>query len=169
MTLREFLLENAPAVEKEKQRQQARDEWIAAVNQLLAQMRDWLKEAGALELLDIRPLEFERREEKLGAYEVPGLDIHFGDRTVKVEPVARAVLAPAGLYTEPGQQRAGGRVDITNDSYDKYFLYRKLTRDGDQWVVQLNRPVFRPLAGEQSDLRPLDKELFEAILKDLLA
>ncbi len=37
MTLHEFLLKNAPRVEQENRRRQLRDEWIAAVNRLLAQ------------------------------------------------------------------------------------------------------------------------------------
>jgi hypothetical protein len=159
MTLREFLLGNAPSVEKERQRRQARDEWIAAVSRLLAQMRDWLTEAGAADLLDLRPLEIGRREQSLGAYVAPGLAIHFGERTVKVEPIARAVLAPRALAPESGRPRADGRVDVTNDGYIRYHLYRKLNPDGEQWFVQ----------DERSSIRPLNKELFEEILQELLA
>jgi hypothetical protein len=49
-------------------------------------------------------------------------------------------------------------VDITNGAY-KYLLYRKLTNAGEQWLVQ----------DERSDIRPLDRERFEAILTDLLS
>jgi hypothetical protein len=159
MTLREFLLKNVPAKEIEEARQRTRNEWVTAVGRLLDQMRNWLMEAGAAELLDVRPLEVERREQSLGAYNAPGLAIHFGDRIVKVEPVARNVLAPEGLSSVSGSPRAGGRVDITNDGYSRYHLYRKLKPDGDQWLVR----------DERSNIRPLDKELFEAILQDLLA
>jgi hypothetical protein len=159
MTLREFLLQNTPAMEKEEQRRRARDEWIAAVSRLLAQMRDWLTEAGAAELLDVRPLEVERREQSLGAYVAPGLAIRFGERTVKVEPIARTVLAPAALAPEPGRPRADGRVDVTNDGYSRYHLYRKLNSGGEQWFVQY----------ERSGIWPLTKERFEEILQELLA
>lgn len=157
MTLREFLLQNAPR--EEMQRRQCREEWIAAVDRLLAQLRSWLAEAGTAELLDLEHLEFEKREQGLGAYPIKGLAIRFGERTVKVVPVSRNVLAHLGAYAEPGHEKAEGRVDITNGTY-KYFLYRKLNDAGEeQWLVQ----------DERADIRPLDREQFEAILQALLS
>jgi hypothetical protein len=157
MTLREFLLTNAPR--DEMQRRQYRDEWVAAVDRLLAQLRGWLKDAGTAEFLDLEPLEFEKREQGLGAYQIKGLAINFGERTVKVVPVGRRVLAQLGPYAEPGHEKAEGRVDITNGAY-KYFLYRKLNDAGEeQWLIQ----------DERSEIQPLDRERFEAILQDLLS
>ena len=156
MTLREFLLENAPR--DEIRRRQCREEWIAAVDRLLGQLRAWLIEAGTADLLDVEPLEFDKREQGLGAYRIKGLAIHFGERTVKVVPVGRTVAAHLGQYAEPGHEKAEGRVDITNGTY-KYYLYRKLTNAGEQWLVQ----------DERSDIRPLNREQFEAILQDLLS
>jgi hypothetical protein len=158
MTLREFLLKNAPRAEQEKRRRQWRDEWIAAVDRLLEQLRTWLTDADTAELLDLEPLDFEKREQHLGAYHIHGLAINFGERTVKVVPVGRTVLAHLGPYAEAGHENAEGRVDITN-SASKYFLYRKRTNAGDQWLVQ----------DERSEIRPLDRERFEAILQDLLS
>jgi hypothetical protein len=158
MTLREFLLKNVSRAEQEKRRRQWREEWIAAVDRLLAQLRAWVTDAGTAELLDLEPLDFEKREQGLGAYHVPGLAITFGERTVKVVPVGRNVLAHLGAYAEAGHENAEGRVDITNGAY-KYFLYRKLTNAGEQWLVQ----------DEHSDIRPLDRDRFEAILQDLLS
>jgi hypothetical protein len=87
------------------------------------------------------------------------LAIHFGERTVKVVPVGRNVLAHLGSYAESGHENAEGRVDITNGAY-KYFLYRKLNDAGaEHWLVQ----------DEGSAIRPLDRQQFEAILQDLLS
>lgn len=159
MTLREFLLQNAPRAEQEKRRRESREEWIAAVNRLLVQLRAWITEAGSAELLDLEPLEFEKREQGLGAYHVQGLAIHFGESTVKVMPVGRNALANLGPYAEPGHERAEGRVDITNGAY-KYILYRKLNDAGqEQWLIQ----------HEGAGIWPLDREQFEAILTDLLS
>jgi len=158
MTLREFLLQNAPRAEQEKRRRQSREEWIAAVDRLLAQLRAWLSEGDTVEFLDIESLDFEKREQGLGTYHIRGLAIHFGESTVKVVPVGRNVLAHLGPYAEAGHEKAEGRVDITNGSY-KYFLYRKLTNDSEQWFVQ----------DERSEIRPLDRERLEAILQDLLS
>jgi hypothetical protein len=156
MALREFLLKNVPG--GEIRRRHWIKEWIAAVDKLLAQLRAWLSEAGTAELLDLEPLDFEKREQGLGAYHIQGLAINFGERTVKVVPIGRNVLAHLGPYAEPGHENAEGRVDITNGAY-KYFLYRKLTNSGEQWLVQ----------DERSGIQPLDRDRFEAILQDLLS
>jgi hypothetical protein len=156
MTLREFLLKNVPR--DEMCRRRARDEWIASVDRLLKQLRDWLTEGGTADLLDLESLELDKREQGLGAYTIKGLAIHFGERTVRVVPVGRTVLARLGPHTEPGHENAEGRVDVTND-IERYLLYRKLTNDGEQWLVQV----------ERSAIRPLDREQFETILQDLLS
>lgn len=157
MTLREFLTKNAPR--EELRRRQNCQEWIAAIDRLLAQLRAWLRESNSMELLDLEPLEFEKREQGLGAYRIQGLAIHFGERTVKVVPVGRMVLAHLGPHAAPGHENAEGRVDITNGAY-KYYLYRKLNDAAEeQWLVQ----------DERSVIRPLDREQFEAILQDLLS
>src|SRR5262245_16865450 len=156
MTLREFLLKNAPR--DEIRWRKIREEWIAAVDRLLTQLRSWLADADTAGLLDLEPLEFEKREQGLGTYHIRGLAIHFGENTVKVVPVGRMVLAHLGPHAEPGHENAEGRVDITNGAY-KYFLYRKLTNASEQWFVQ----------DERSDIRPLDRERFESILQALLS
>jgi hypothetical protein len=157
MSLREFLLKNVPR--DEILRRRWREDWIAYVDRLLKQLRDWLAEGNAVDLLDLETLEFEKREQGLGAYHIQGLAIHFGERTVKVVPVGRTVLAHLGPYAKPGHENAEGRVDITNGAY-KYYLYLKLDDAGkEQWLVQDDR----------SGIRPLDREQFEAILKDLLS
>jgi hypothetical protein len=157
MTLREFLLQNAPR--DEILRRRWREDWIAYVDRLLGQLRDWLTEADAADLLDLETLEFEKREQGLGSYRIKGLAIHFGERTVKVVPVGRTVAAHLGPYAEPGHEKAEGRVDISNGAY-KYYLYLKLNdAREEQWLIQ----------DERSALRPLDREQFEAILQVLLS
>ena len=123
MTLREFLLKNAPRAEQEKRRRESREEWIAAVDRLLTQLRAWLTDAGSAELLDLEPLDFEKREQDLGAYHIRGLAISFGETTVKVVPVGRTVLAHLGQYAEAGHENAEGRVDI-RAGVRRYILYR---------------------------------------------
>jgi hypothetical protein len=157
MTLREFLLKNAPR--DEELRRRWREDWIAAVDRLLAQLRVWLADANAADLLDLEPLELEKREQTLGAYHITGLAIHFGERTVKVVPIGRCVLAHLGPYAEPGHTNAEGRVDVTNGT-DKYLLFRKLNDAGEeQWLVQDDR----------SEMVSLDRQRFETILQDLLS
>ena len=134
MTLREFLAKNAP--DDEIRRRRDRQEWIDAVDRLLKQLRDWVTDADASGVLELEPLQFEKREQGLGAYHIGGLGINFGERSVKVVPVGRTVLAHLGPYGEPGHQNAEGRVDITNGIF-KYSLYRKLTDVApEQWLAQ---------------------------------
>src|SRR5438105_3277657 len=109
MALREFLLKNAPR--DEIQRRRCREEWVAAVDRLLAQLRAWLADAGTADLLDLEPLELAKREQGLGSYHIKGLAIHFGESTVKVVPAGRFVLARLGSFAEPGHENAEGRVD----------------------------------------------------------
>jgi hypothetical protein len=157
MTLREFLRQNAPR--EEMRRRQGREEWIASVDRLLKQLRDWLTEADEANLLDLETLEFDKREQGLGSYRIKGLAIHFGANIVKVIPVGRNVLAHLGPYAEPGHEKAEGRVDITNGA-DKYYLYRKLNDAGaEQWLIQ----------DERSGIRPFDREQFENTLQALLS
>jgi hypothetical protein len=157
MTLREFLLRNTPR--DETLRRRWREDWIAYVDRLLRKLRSWLTEADAADLLDLETLDFERREQGLGAYHIKGLAIHFGERTVKVVPIGRTLAPHLGPFAEPGHEKAEGRVDITNGAY-KYNLYLSLNDAGEeQWFVQ----------DERSAIRPLDREQFEAIIQDLLA
>jgi hypothetical protein len=157
MTLREFLLKNTP--HDEVRRRRWREDWVGYVDRLLKQLRDWVTEANAADLLDLETLEFEKREQGLGAYRIKGLAIHFGERTVRVVPVGRTVAAHLGPYAEPGHENAEGRVDVTNGAY-KYYLYLKLNNTHEErWLVQ----------DERSGVRPLDREQFEAILQDLLS
>ncbi len=157
MTLQEFLKKNAPR--DEMLRRRWRDDWIGYVNRLLKQLRDWLADGGAADLLDLEPLEFDKREQGLGAYRIKGLAINFGENTVKVVPVGRNVATHLGKYAEPGHENAEGRVDITNGPY-KYNLYLKLNDAGqEEWLVEK----------EGSDIQRLDRERFEAILQDLLS
>src|SRR5947208_7363602 len=102
MTLREFLARNAPA--DEVRRRKARQEWVAAVDRLLKQLRDWVADADASGVLEIEPLQFDKREQGLGAYRIAGLGVNFGERSVKVVPVGRTVLAHLGPYAEAGHE-----------------------------------------------------------------
>jgi hypothetical protein len=157
MTLREFLLKNAPRHELE--RKQRRKEWIEAVEGLLSEILGWLNEANTDKLLECVPVEVDKREQGLGSYRIPGLEITFGERVVKILPVGRSVLAHLGPYAEPGHENAEGRVDISN-GVDKVYLYRKLSDSGaSTWLVQ----------NGTSALRPLGKAEFEAILQALLS
>jgi hypothetical protein len=156
MTLREFLQMKA-GENGQPERQQRREEWVAAVGRLVSQLRAWLAEADPDKRLDVAQFEIETWERKLGGYLVPKLKIGFGARTIDVEPMGRYALGQVEL---PGQAPvlAEGRVDMTAGPR-RYILYR-LIRDGrDVWYA----------LDEQFRAAPLDRERLEAILQDLLS
>jgi hypothetical protein len=154
-TFQDFLKDKANEINQDTRRKR-RDEWLAAVNRLIAQLREWLKEADPDAFLAVVPFEIEKREEALGFYQAPGLSIRLGASEVKVVPVARNVVGTVGPG-DKGGMRGEGRVDIT-DGARKYMLYRTL-QDGERWHV----------LDAHYEPAPLDKARFEAVLRDLLS
>src|SRR3954467_291894 len=95
MTFREFLQKKA-GEQRDIQRRQRREEWVAAVGQLMDQLRAWLAESDPDHLLDVVPLEVEKVEPGLGFYQVPSLKVGVGDASVQVMPVGRNVVGVVG-------------------------------------------------------------------------
>lgn len=154
-TLREFLEEKARQPEQE-QRRLRREEWVSAVERLVGQFQDWLKESDPKGVLEIVPLTLEKIEQGLGGYQVPGLTIQLEESVVKILPVARNVLGFLGAETEK-PLKAAGRIDVT-DGGRKFTLYRTL-QDGEQWLV----------VDEKYKVTPLDRQRFEAMIQELLS
>ncbi len=71
-------------------------EWLAAINDLLDQISTWLKPAADEGLLKLARGEIVVREEALGVYQAPVLQIQSGVRVVSVEPIARVVFGGTG-------------------------------------------------------------------------
>src|SRR5258708_3711346 len=110
--LREFLEKKAGEMSQDERRKR-REDWLAAVGRLVAQLRAWLREADEKSLLEIAPLDVEKLEQGLGAYKAEGLRITLGDSAVQVVPVGRNVVGFVGDGGDAGV-RAEGRVDITD-------------------------------------------------------
>jgi hypothetical protein len=156
ITFREFLHQKAQE-ERESQRRERREEWTAAVDRLMKQLRAWLEQSDPEKVLELIPLEFDKAEQGLGLYRVPGLRISAGEASAQVVPVGRNVVGLVGPRGDAGV-RADGRVDIT-DGTRKYILYRTLAEGQEKWYVLDER--FNPT--------PLDQGRLEAILLDLLS
>jgi hypothetical protein len=155
-TFREFLQEKARE-DDHRERRRRRDEWVDAVDGLIRQLRDWLEQADSERLLSISRRDYDKLEQGLGAYEVPGLDVALGDSIVKISPVSRNVV---GFVVSGGDAavRPEGRVDIS-DGLRKYVLYRTITDGNQQWNV----------VDEHSRTTLLDQARFEEIMQDLLS
>jgi hypothetical protein len=156
MTFREFLEKKAQG-QRQSERRERRDEWVAAVGRLIAQLRAWLTESDPDRLLDVVPLEVEKAEPDLGTYTVPSLKIGVGDVAVRVEPVGRNAVGVVRPRGDPSV-RAEGRVDVT-DGVRKYILYRTLKDGKESWYA----------LDERFEATPLDRGRLEAILQDLLS
>ncbi len=157
MTTFQQFLEKFAKEQRQPERRQRRDEWIAAVGRLIEQIRAWLAESDPHQLLDVIPFEVEKWEPALGKYKIPSLKIGVGEEAVRVDPMGRDAVGVVKRLGENGL-KAEGRVDIT-DGVRKYILYRTLEGGEERWYVLDER--FEPA--------PLDRARLEAILQDLLS
>lgn len=157
-SLTEFLRERADELEAEEADRQAKvAEWRQSVSALLGQMKDWLRQADTRGVLKVRDDSWDRREEGLGSYTVPGLTLRLGPRQVHVVPNSRYVVASIHPPGEPNPRRAAGRVDITDET-DRHVLYRLQTDGGDLWFMDID------VGGG----RPFGREAFETALLRML-
>ncbi len=156
MTFQEFLEKQAQQ-SRHTERRERREEWIAAVDRLVKQLRAWLAESDPAGVLDVVPIEIERAEPDLGIYRIPGLKISLGESAVQVVPVGRNVVGTVGTQGDVAR-RAEGRVDIT-DGIRRYICYRTLIDGQETWYA----------LDERFQAAPLDKARVEGILQDLLS
>ena len=95
---------------QEPERAKKRDEWVAAVNRLCNQIKEWLAKADPDKILTVQGRSYEIREEGIGSYTVSGISISLGPRHVDVVPVARNVVGPLSTTGVIYVPRAYGRV-----------------------------------------------------------
>lgn len=149
-----------------KDRRRRRDEWLRALNRLLDQIQEFLREADPEGLLETIPYEVERVEERLGVYDAPALKIRIGTESAKVLPEGRYATGPLllkHLLLIPENARrwgdlSGGRVDITNGER-RYMLLRSIVDDQDRWYAVTYQKIIPT---------PFDSNGLQAILLDLL-
>lgn len=145
-----------------KDRKRLRAEWLGALNRLLDQIRDWLRESDPDGVLECVNYEVQRVEERLGVYDAPALKIRLNTEYAEVLPIGRFTPQPFAFgqwlldrYTD--LHFTNGRVDITNGER-RHLLLRGDAGEG-QWCALIpGRP--EPI--------PFDRTCLEAILEDLL-
>jgi hypothetical protein len=153
-SLTEFLEEEAKKHEPGLAvRRSLRDEWVGAVDSLIAQMKEWLNQADRSHVLEIEETTHEKREQRIGFYVAKGLAIRLGSREVRVVPVARFVITSGGLSVLP----VAGRVDL-RDGEVYNSIYRVADVTNGRWVM----------VSDTSGLRPFDQANFEAALVSML-
>jgi hypothetical protein len=154
--LKDFLSEKARQT-NQLERRRRREEWVAAVHRLMGRLQDWLRQADPDHVLDVGVIPIEKRELGIGTYQVPSLDIRYDETVIRVLPVGRNVLHGR---SQNGNEtaKAQGRVDIT-DGANKYYLYRFIENQSEQWEIQ----------GEEGKTTLLDQAQFERIIEELLS
>jgi hypothetical protein len=158
-SLKEFLASEAEKLRSEQSEALTkRAEWIAVVDRLLAQIKDWLGQADTQRILMIDEAPLRLSEQGLGTYEIPSLTIGLGTREVRIKPVARFVAAPLRVTGRMHVPRADGRVDMTN-GLDRYMIFRTQQEPDDRWtIIEEDGPL----------MKPFDRKSFESALKSLL-
>jgi hypothetical protein len=159
-SLKNFIAEQAEKLRTEgSQATQKRDEWVAAVDRLNQQIREWLTQADPdHKVLEVRERPYQLREEGIGTYEARGLSISLGPRELRVEPIARNVAGPFSATGVIYVNRAYGRVDLT-DGLKKLMIFRVEKDPEDRWSI-IEQDGFR--------MQTFDQSAFEEAFKSLL-
>jgi hypothetical protein len=155
---REFLRQKAEKHQAEVNSGKATiDDWRAAIQQLFAQLRAWLKESDPEGVIEIEESHEDITEKGLGRYRVPRLNLRAFGKWIGIVPKARNTVGRAHPPQKTSPEQAAGRVDIT-DELRRYVLYRFLVDDREFWMID-------DLHSEQ---KPLDKAAFEKALMSYL-
>lgn len=160
-SLKDFIAQQAEKLRTEGPRAvQKRDEWVAAVDRLIEQIKEWLAQADPdRNVLDVRERPFRLREEGIGTYEARGLTISLGPNEIRIEPIARYVAGPLSATGVIYVARAYGRVDLT-DGLRKFMIFRVEKDPEDRWNI-VEQDGFRMQAFDQSTFEGAFKSLLE--------
>jgi hypothetical protein len=165
--LAEYLKNEADHLRAEEgKREEAKAEWLEALERLYNQLEQWALEAdGGLRLLRVDRPVGEYEEPRLGVYDIPILRLRLGSRSVRVTPLARYVIAAIRpLGKEP--QRPDGMVEIQGSSIAEYYLFRVKEEAGDSWFIQgIGEWNRQPISGK---VEPLTRNRFEEAIVGIL-
>jgi hypothetical protein len=158
-SLREFLASEAEKLQGERSKaMKKRDEWIASVERLLAQIKEWLEDADTRKILTLTEGRAAFREVGIGNYEAPFLLVEIGMRQVSIRPVARNVAGAVASTGAIDILQAYGRVDMASP-LEKYMLFRTAKEPEDRWII---------VGEDRYRSQPFDRESFEAAFRGLL-
>ncbi len=158
-TLQEFLKQRAEHLSASfPEKVKIQNDWIQAVDRLLNQIKQWLKDADPQAILDVFEESVDRRESGVGVYQVHSLRIRLEAQEVRVIPIARNVLGPVSSSGTIHKGRSFGRVDMTN-GVSKFLLFRTDVEPSDRWII-VDEDAYVP--------RDLDRGTFDAAMQSLL-
>jgi hypothetical protein len=133
----------APPDEEALTNQKIKEDWLAALDGLVKQLKEWIRPHGATcpcctPAAEIIETTEEMEEEHIGKYSVPVLYLKAKNALIELRPAGRFAIG------------AIGRVDMTNNKRGYSLLYS--SKKG--WICMENR-------------QPLTKTLFLELLADL--
>jgi len=136
--------ESVAQLELNNNKEEMLQEWLDALQKLFDQFRRWLEPA-VNEGLVVKLYHKEIAEEDLGTYQAPALEVSFGLRRVRIEPIARLIIGGAG------------RVDV--DSWRGIFKFIRSVPQGEWYLVR------KGLA----EAEPLEERVFTNLIKEIFA
>lgn len=148
-------------------REAKQQDWDRAVTNLLRQLEGWVKEADSEGIIqiEVKKWPFPISEEGLGEYRLPYLRLRLDTRTVTISGKARNVVDRIRPPGSAHSRQADGLAVISDNVVKgqsgtaNYYLYRLAEPDGDHWYIR---------HALEEEVKPLDRERFEAILVSLL-
>jgi hypothetical protein len=163
--LREFLQKKTEGTDL-KERNRLRSEWLASLNRLFDQIREWLREADPEEVLEVVRYEVERVEQRLGVYDAPALLIRLGTDSVRIVPSGRfedkyriQMILAGPSYSPEWGDLCGGRVDVRSEDR-RYLLLRSVEGDNEKWFA---------VSTNENGVAAFNRSRLEAILQELLS
>lgn len=119
-------------------------EWIQLLNIFMDNIKSWLKQPQKEGLITILEKEIEIKEEHMGVYNAPLLELVIGTESIKITPVGRLIIG------------ASGRIDI--NSFLNRFIVLHHSEKG--WIYRNE--------GHQGCFQQFTEESFTKMLKELL-
>jgi len=120
-----------------------RDEWIAAVNELVTRVEGWCKEMDWV----TRKAPKKFKDKRIGAYDAPMLLLQHWDNKLLLEPISRFVAG----------EDVTGRIDLyTMPEYDDVAV---LIRQNNDWKMRVQ------CGKEESDFVPFTRDSFKDVIE----
>ena len=119
-------------------------EWIRNLKEFMDGIKSWLEQPQKDGLIDVVEKEIEIKEEHIGEYKAPSLELIIGAESIKIMPVGRFIIG------------ANGRVDISSYMNRFNVLYHSEKR----WIYRNE--------GQQGSFQRFTEESFTKMLKDLV-
>lgn len=145
-TLTEFLRKQKETENhKEFNADKVREEWLSTLTRLLGQIKQWLQEAEAERLIQVKEKQISITEDRLGTYTAPSLALTVGKDTIEINPIGRTIIG------------FNGRVDMQSTRGTISLFY---STSEDRWVY--------PAGTKPAEFPAVTESVFTDLLKRLL-